>query len=64
MNENVLNRRVITCIISLHNKVKELIWNLYLNLRRIDMEKKSFWGTSASDPMLPKQFQSKSGFEI
>ena len=63
MNENVLNRRVITCIISLHNKVKELIWNLYLNLR-IDMEEKYFWGTSASDPMLPKQFQNKSGFEI
>ena len=28
------------------------------------MEEKYFWGTSASDPMLPKQFQNKSGFEI
>ena len=56
----MLNRRVITCIVSLHNKVKELIWNLHLNLRRIDMEEKYFWGTSASDPMLPKQFQNKS----
>ena len=60
----MLNRRAITCIISLHNKVKELIWDLHLNLRRIDMEEKYFWGTSASDPMLPKQFQNKSGFEI
>ena len=59
MNENVLNRKVITCIISLHNKVKQLICNLYLNLR-IGMEEKYFWGTSASDPMLPKQFQNKS----
>ena len=28
------------------------------------MEEKYFWGTSASDPMLPKQFQNKSEFEI
>ena len=41
MNENVLNRRVITCMISLHSMVKELIRNLYLNL--IDMEGKDFW---------------------
>ena len=63
MNENVLNRKVITCIISLHNKVEQLICNLYLDLR-IGMEEKYFWGTSASDPMLPKQFQNKSEFEI
>ena len=44
MNENVLNKRVITCIISLHSKIKELIWNLYLNLRRMDMKKQYFWG--------------------
>ena len=44
MNETVLNRRVTTCIISLHDKVKELIWNLYLNLRPIDMEEKYFLG--------------------
>ena len=42
MNETVLNRRVITCIISLHNKFKELIWNLYLHLRPTDMEEKYF----------------------
>ena len=28
------------------------------------MEEKYFWGTSASDPMLLKHFQNKSGFEI
>ena len=44
MDENVLNRRVIKCILGLHSKVKELIWNLYLNLRRMDMEEKYFWG--------------------
>ena len=44
MSENVLNRRVITCMISLHNLIKELIWYLYLNLRRIDMEEKYFRG--------------------
>ena len=44
MNENVLNKRVITCIISLHSKVKELIWNLYLNLKQMDMEEKYFGG--------------------
>ena len=42
MNENVLKRRVIACMISLHNLVKELIRYLYLNLRRIDMEQKYF----------------------
>ena len=42
MNENVLKRRVTTCMISLHNLVKELIRYLYLNLIRIDMEEKYF----------------------
>ena len=63
MNETVLNRRVITCIISLNNIVKELIWNLYLSLRPSDMEEKYFLGTSAWEPMLTMQLQNKSGFE-
>ena len=64
MDENVLNRRVIKCILGLHSKVKELIWNLYLNLRRMDMEEIYFGGTNAWEDMLPKQFEKKSGFEI